>query len=265
MSPLNSDFPFEIMLSHKTLEQNKEGYFPDKLDAGWNSYYQTYVLLSDKANAAELRPKLTQMIEKHAGKEVADNRLAFAPFPLTEIHFRNGNFNNRTISHRAINILIVIGFVILVIASINFTNLATAQAVRRAKEVGIRKSLGSSRKILIIQFLGETLMVTLAALMLSIIVVTWFATFAHALIDIPLDTNGLTEPSTLAFMGALVAIVTLIAGFYPAVIVSGFRPVAALKNVSLSIGSRGTAMRKGLIAFQFIVSSSQNILPEVSR
>ena len=254
--PLNSDFPFEIMLSHKTLEQNKNGYFPDKLDAGWNSYYHTYILLNDQADANTLRPKLRKMVERHAGKEIADKRLGFAPFPLAEIHFSNGNFNNRTISHRSINILIIIGFAILIIASINFTNLATAQAVRRAKEVGIRKSLGSSRKILVMQFLGETLMVTLAALMLSIVVVTWLASFPPTVIGIPLNTSGLTDPATFVFMGALVTIVTLVAGFYPAIIVSGLRTVAALKNVSLSMASRGLLLRKGLIAFQFIVSQA---------
>lgn len=254
--PVNSDFPFEVMLSHKTLEQNKNGYFPDKLDAGWNSYYQTYVLLNDQTDPDVLRPKLKKMIENHAGKEVAEKRLGFAPFPLSEIHFGNGNFNNRTISHRSINILIIIGLAILVIASINFTNLATAQAVRRAKEVGIRKSLGSSRKILVLQFLGETLMVTLAALMLSIIVVSWLATFSQAVIGIPLNGTGFTDPATLLFMGALVSTVTLIAGFYPAVIISGFRTVAALKNASLSMGARGLTLRKGLIGFQFIVSQA---------
>ena len=252
--PLNSDFPFEVMLSHKTLEQDKNGYFPDKLDAGWNSYYQTYILLNPQANVDALRPKLKAMIEKYASKEVAEKRLGFAPFPLTENHFKNDNFNGRTISHSSINILRLIGITILVIACINFINLATAQAVRRAKEVGVRKTLGSSRKSLIFQFLSETFIVTLIALLLSVIVVSQLASIADTLIEIPLSPEGLGHPDTILFMGILLVSVTLLAGFYPAFVISRFRPVVALKNQSLEF--KGITLRKGLIASQFMVSQA---------
>lgn len=253
-APLNSDFPFEVMLSHKTMEQDKNGYFPDKLDAGWNSYYHTYVLLNPNSKAEELRPKFKAMIEKYVNKDFAEKQMAFAPFPLTENHFKNDNFNGRTISHSTINILRVIGITILVIACINFINLTTAQAVRRAKEVGVRKTLGSSRKSLIVQFLSETFVVTILALFLSIIVVSQLASLSNTLIEIPLSPEGLTHKDTIFFMIALLLAVTLLAGFYPAFVISRFRPAVALKSLSTDV--KGITLRKGLIATQFMVSQA---------
>jgi putative ABC transport system permease protein len=254
--PFNSDFPFEVMLSHKTFELDKNGYFPTKLYAGWNSYYQTYVKLREGANADELVPKFRKMVEKYEGRETAEKHLAFAPLALRDIHFKNGNFNNRTISRKAIDVLSLIGVAIIIIACINFTNLATAQAVRRAKEVGIRKTLGSSRKKLIFQFLLETFSVTAAALLLSILVVGQVASFSEVLIEIPVSPEGLFHGETILFMVGLVALVTCLAGLYPAFVISGFRPIAALKNASFSMGAHGLTVRKTLIAFQFMVSQA---------
>src|SRR5260221_11110154 len=254
-APINSDFPVQIAISHATLEQSKDldSYNPNDLDNS-NSYYQTYVLLKPGVDALALGPKFKKMVERHKGKEHAEKFLAFSTIALNEIHYRNGNFNGRTISKEAILTLRVIGIFILIIACINFINLASAQAIKRSKEVGIRKTLGSSRKSLILQFLGETFLVTLASLLTSYVAVSQLTLFSKDLTDIPLSPEGLSQPDTLLFMAIVLLGVTLLSGFYPAFVLSGFKPVAALKNSALGSGVKGLFVRKGLIAFQFIIS-----------
>src|SRR5882762_2055616 len=254
-APINSDFPVQIAISHATLEQSKDldSYNPNDLDNS-NSYYQTYVLLKPGANAMALGPQFKKMVERHKSKEDAEKFIAFSAIALNDIHYRNGNFNGRTISKEALLTLRVIGIFILIIACINFINLASAQAIKRSKEVGIRKTLGSSRKSLILQFLGETFLVTLASLLISYVAVSQLTLFSKDLTDIPLSPEGLSQPDTLLFMAIVLLGVTLLSGFYPAFVLSGFKPVAALKNSALGSGVKGLFVRKGLIAFQFIIS-----------
>jgi ABC-type antimicrobial peptide transport system permease subunit len=251
--PVNSDFPIQMAVSHATLEKNKNNFDPNNLD-GWNSYYHTYVILKKGVDPETLGPKLKSLVERRIGKEQAEKYLAFSIMPLRDIHFISDNFNKRTISPQAISTLRIIGIFILFIACINFINLASAQAVRRSKEVGIRKTLGSSRKNLIFQFLGEAFIVTLVAMLLSFVLVSQLTVMSKSLTDIPLSPETMMEPGTLSLMLIIVIAVTLLSGFYPAFVLSGFKPVAALKNATTSMGARGIFVRKGLIAFQFIIT-----------
>ncbi len=251
--PVNSDFPIQIAVSHATLEKNKDAYKADNFE-GFNSFYHTYVLLKKGVDPLALKAKFKSLIERRQGKEYAEKYRAFSAIPLRDIHFISDNFNRRTISPDAINTLGIIGIFILVIACINFTNLASAQAIRRAKEVGIRKTLGSSRKNLILQFLGEAFLVTVAAMLLSFLLVSQLTIMSQQLTEIPLSPETLTQPETLFLMVVIVGAVTLFSGFYPAFVLSSFKPVAALKNAPMSMGAKGIFIRKGLIAFQFIIT-----------
>jgi putative ABC transport system permease protein len=250
--PVNTDFPVHIALSHATLEKNKEAFNSEHLDGGTNSYYQTYVSLKEGFDIAWLPATFKSMVEKHIGKERAKS-LAFEVQPLSDIHFNLDNFNKRTISKSTIQSLHIIGIFILAIACINFINLASAQSVKRSKETGIRKTLGSSRFNLIFQFLGETFVLTLASVLLSWILVGQLVSFSKNLTDIPLSPEVLTQPRTLLTMAGILVVVTLLSGFYPAFILSGYKPVAALKNNTTS-SAKGLFVRKGLITFQFIIS-----------
>lgn len=251
--PVNSDFPVQVVISHATMEQNKEWYDPNSLE-GSNSFYHTYVLVNEDTDPSDVDVNLKKMIERHLGKEKAGKFLAFRMMPLHDIHFVGGNFNQRTISRATIRTLSFIGLFVLIIACINFTNLASAQAIRRAKEVGIRKTLGSSRQYLIMQFLGETFVLTLTALIASYIIVSQLALVSKNLTDIPLSPDALSNPRTFLFLGALLLGVTVLSGFYPAFVLSGFKPAQALKNSSAITGVQGLFARKGLIAFQFVIS-----------
>jgi putative ABC transport system permease protein len=250
--PLNSDLPIQVAVSHATFEKNKN-YNPDNL-AGMNSFYHTYVLLKEGADPAALKSKFKSLIERRLGKEQAEKFRAFSAMPLHDIHFISDNFNKRSISPDVINTLRIIGIFILVVACINFTNLASAQSIRRAKEVGIRKTLGSTRKHLVFQFLGETFIVTLAALVLSFVVVNQLTVVSQTFTEIPLSSESLTEPYMISLMMTILFGVTILSGFYPAFVLSGFKPVAALKKAPTALGIGSIFMRKGLIAFQFVIS-----------
>jgi putative ABC transport system permease protein len=240
-----------IAVSHATLEKDKEAYNGENLD-GWNSFYHTYVRLKENASTDALPAKFKKLVERHMGKEGVKKRM-FNAMPLTDIHFEGDNFNKRSISRETISTLRLIGVIILVLACINFTNLASAQAIRRAREVGIRKTLGSTRANLVLQFLGETFVITAIALILSFVIVSQLADLSQNLTDIPLTSAALRQPAVLIFMFGVLIVVTLLSGFYPAFVLSGFNPSRALKNVSVS-GTKGLTLRKGLIAFQFIIS-----------
>ena len=251
--PMNSDFPIQIAVSHATIEKKKGAYDPDNFD-GWNSYYHTYVLLKKGVDPAVLKPKFKSLVERRLGKESAEKYRAFSAMHLSDIHFISDNYNKRTISPDAINTLRIIGIFILLIACINFINLATSQAIRRAKEVGIRKTLGSNRKNLIFQFIGEAFIVTLASMLISFVLVNQLTLLSKQYTDIPLSQETLTQPDTLFLMLIILVAVTLLSGFYPAFVLSGFRPVEALKSAPISMGLKGIFVRKGLIAFQFIIT-----------
>ncbi|MBX2915413.1 MAG: ABC transporter permease [Cyclobacteriaceae bacterium] len=249
--PVNSDFPVRIVLSYATLEKLNQSHLNNRLDAGSNSYSQTLFSLRAGIDPQTIDTKLRKMVERH----VAKDRQQFVSFfiqPISDIHFNVGNFNQRTIAKETISTLQLIGLFILVIACINFINLASAQAIRRAKEVGVRKTLGGSRNSLVFQFLCETFLITLTALLLAFGVTSQVITFSESLFSIPLSNDALFRMDTLLFMGATLILVTLLAGFYPAFVLSGFLPAHAMKGAVSGIKS--LFVRKSLITFQFLIS-----------
>lgn len=250
--PLNTDFPFQVVMSHATLSGSKD--FSGTDLQGWNSYYQTYILLKDGAKPETVDEKLKQIIATHVGKRQAEKELAFRVMPISDLHFIVGNFNDRTISQTTLDTLSIIGIFILGIAGINFTNLASAQAIRRSREVGIRKTLGSSRKFLVWQFLGETFLVVLVSTMLSYILISQLIVVSYSLTEIPISTEVLTLPVTFVYLGSVLFVLTLFSGAYPAFILSGFKPAEALKSAHPSSPFGGLIFRKSLIAFQFVIS-----------
>src|SRR5262249_49696924 len=151
--------------------------------------------------------------------------------PLKEIHYdsRFGNFTGRTFSKDLIFALSLIGVFLLVIACVNFINITTAQAVNRAREVGVRKVLGSSRKQLIWQFLGETGITTFCASTGAAIVAAVCLPAVNSLLDIHLSTANLFSTQFILFILLALIVVTFLSGFYPALVLSGFKSINVLK------------------------------------
>ena len=255
-TPLNTDMPIEIAVSYATFQQTGE--YQPEYEIGMNSYHQTYVLLNEGADVSDIETQFHAMISKYVSLEVADERTAHALQPLSEIHYNgdigNTNFSKRSISKQTITSLSLIGIFLLITACINFVNLATAQAVKRSKEVGIRKVLGSTRQQMVSQFMSETFALTLIALLLAYLLVAIAFPYLPELLGITLDISWLYQPSALLIAFGLALVVGILAGFYPSIVLARFRPAATLKNTLTNQQTGGLNLRRGLIIFQFALS-----------
>ena len=223
---------------------------------GWSDYY-TYVLLKPGADVNTLRAKMPSFAERYKGEDMkaTSYTMQFLLQPLNDIHLKshydyelqgNGNF-------KYLGFLAIAGFLILVIAWINYVNLATARALDRSKEIGIRKVVGAVRQQLIRQFLVEALLVNLVAIVLGLLIFQLSLPYFSELVGKKIPGLGLQNWSFwLALAGIFVA-GSLLAGFYPAFVMSGFRPIQTLKSAALSeTGKIGNnLLRKILVVGQF--------------
>lgn len=249
--PSNTDFPLSVVVSYASLEQNI-----NKDD--WGSISDQnycFVQLSNKASLAQFNKLLDAFTKKHITPVNPGYDLALEP--LNEIHFdeRYGNFNGRTFSKDLIFALSIIGIFLLVIACVNFINLTTARAVNRAREVGVRKVLGGNRSQLVFQFLGETGVTTLLALLGSVVVVFICLPFVNNLLEIHLSISLLLSTEFILFMILAFVVVTFLSGFYPALVLSGFKSVNVLKS-SIGVNNKDISFRRALVVFQFMIAQA---------
>ncbi|MCU0418365.1 MAG: ABC transporter permease [Cyclobacteriaceae bacterium] len=248
--PTNTDLPFDVLLSFVTIKKEKD-------EVGWNGIWSDehcYFLLKEGVDIAELERRLPDFVTKHYGAENPD-QVSYELQPLSAIHFddRYSNYNYATVTWPMITAFSVIGIFLIITACINFINLVTAEAIKRSKEVGIRKTLGSSRVQLILQFLGESTLVTVVSVVLAIAVATVALGFLNSFLDLTLTLN-LLDPAILVFLVGITFFVSLLSGLYPAFVVSGFRPVFAIKNQMNNRHSSGFLLRRVLVVIQFIIS-----------
>ncbi len=148
----------------------------------------------------------------------------------------------------------VIAMILVLTACINFINLATAEAVKRSKEVGIRKALGSSRAQLIKQFLGETALITIISVLTSLAVTPLALTYLNPFLELNLALNFSTDTFLWIYLLGITILVSTLAGLYPAFVVSGYNPVLALKNLISNKNSSGYSLRRALVVTQFVIS-----------
>jgi ABC-type antimicrobial peptide transport system permease subunit len=176
--------------------------------------------------------------------------------PLSDIHFdeRYGNYNYNTISKQMLGALTVIALFLIITACINFINLVTAESIKRSKEVGIRKTLGSSRGQLVAQFLGESSLVTLLAVFLAVGIAQLGLSFLNPFLELNLSLNLFHDKGLWIFLVGVTAFVGILSGLYPSLVVSGFKPVFAIKNQTNAKNSSGYFLRRGLVVLQFFIS-----------
>lgn len=247
--PPNTDFPLKIVVSYKTLQGPIMNDWVSVQDGAY-----VFVELPSGLSAAQFNFYLKDFVRKHKPAEYVKDGLLLQP--LHDMHFdgRFGNYNKRTFSKELITALSLIAAFILIIACVNFINLATAQAVNRSKEVGVRKVLGSRRKNLMLQFMVETALVTIFAMLLAVALSLLALPFLKQLLNLPLEMNFINNPVLIIFLVAVSLLVILLAGCYPALVLSGFNPVTALKS-KLSIKIRGgVSLRRGLVVLQFVIA-----------
>lgn len=249
--PPNTDFPFDLMLSYSTIKKETE-------ENGWNSIWsdeQCYFLLKEGEPITKIESRLAAFNEKYRGKERPDNSM-FLVQPLSELHFdeRFGAYSNDTVERSMLIAFGVIALILVVTACINFVNLATAEAIKRSKEVGIRKSLGSTRRQLMWQFLGETALITFVAMLSSIAFTQLVLTILNPFLELQLSLDFAGDILLWAYILAATVGISLLSGLYPAFILSGFNPALALKNLISNRNSSGYNLRRALVVTQFFIS-----------
>ncbi|HTB27263.1 MAG TPA: ABC transporter permease [Puia sp.] len=259
--PVNSHFQFDLFASMAS--------FPQSREFSWmTSEYYTYLVLPKGYDYKKLEAKLPADVEKYMGSQLQKamgmtytqfrqkgNELGLYLQPLMDIHLHSDlNLELGPVSDiRYVYIFSVVAVFMLLIACINFMNLSTAGASKRAREVGIRKVLGSLNGQLVRQFLLESLLLTSFAFLLSLILVFWTLPILNKLSGKNLSFNLLSNPWLLPGL-LLFAIVTgLLAGSYPAFFLSSFKPVTVLKGKIASMG-KTVSLRSGLVVFQFFIS-----------
>jgi len=255
-----TDLIFEEFISLKTADNSDMSNLLEF--AGWgstSSASQLFVKLANNANVATIQSELDKIAIAQTDPEMKSfgQSRRFYLQPLADIHF-DPNYNTFDFSsgRASKSVLISLGCIavfLLVLGCINFINLNTAQATQRAKEIGIRKTLGSSKKQLVFQFMGETFLLTLSATLLSLFLsFGLLRTFSDFLPQV-LSFELFSDPLVITFIIVLLLLVTFLSGFYPALVLSHFKPISVLKNQILTKGDK-SSLRKYLTVFQFVIA-----------
>jgi putative ABC transport system permease protein len=248
--PGNTSIPLNVVISYpKEWEKNVTSW--DDVD----SNTQIYGLVRENQDALALQLSMSRFNTRHFKKtEVSGNQKSVVQ-ELVNIHFndRYNNFADNTISTKEIYGLGIIGIFLMITACINFINLATAQSIGRSKEVGVRKVMGSDRKQLMLQFLTETLVITLISLLLASILSELALPAMQNLIKSKVVFSLFSGPVVFVFMLGLVLFVSFLAGFYPAMVMSGFSPALAIKN-KVTVNNSNLSLRKVLVVVQFAIT-----------
>ncbi|MEP6950767.1 MAG: ABC transporter permease [Ginsengibacter sp.] len=242
---------------------------PDSRNDNWLSEnWSTYILLKKNADVKKLEPELNKMMDRYVGPELKGvTNLTLDEFhksggyvrasltPLTDIHLHSnktgeleGNGNVQFVY-----IFSAIAMFILLIACVNFMNLSTARSSNRAKEVGVRKVLGSLRKNLVQQFLTESVLISFVSMIFAVLIAWMLLPYFNQLTGKSILATKLFQPKMLLSLLMLMLAVGLLAGSYPAFFLSAFQPIDVLKG-KLAAGFKRSWLRNGLVIFQFFIS-----------
>jgi ABC-type antimicrobial peptide transport system permease subunit len=254
--PANTDLQLKLVVAWGTdFTGDKEYGFQQPDWNGTSADFGCYVLLPPNISV----DNFNQQLRAYSRKVLpADNKDSHIVQPLSAVHYdtQTGNYSNKTISHELLNVLWLIAAFILLIACVNFINLSTAQAVNRAKEVGVRKVLGSNESQLQIQFIVETFLIVTIAVLLAAGITIFALPYVNLLLELSLSFNMLNNPAIILFLLTVTIVVTALAGFYPSIVLSRFNAVAALKSKLTVNTAKGISLRRGLVVFQFIIAQA---------
>lgn len=219
-----------------------------------NNFVYTYVSLVPNTNAAVLESKLPAFLKSHGGEEVADKTLYLQEATDIHLYSKGIKFQIDTVSNiEYLYFLLILAFFIQLVACINFINLSTARANKRAKEIGVRKVVGANKGALMGQFLGESFVVSLYAILISIPLAILLLPFVNELTQSSLSYTSIFSWKILSILLGLGIFTGLVAGIYPALVLSSIKPIQALKS-TINIKSGNGNFRKTLVVFQFAIS-----------
>lgn len=247
-SPENSHLKFSFLLSYPTMVKVAGESFENAW--GWYDFYN-YVLLKPGADPAQLEAKFPEFIKKHGG-ENASKTTRFSLQHLPDIHLYSDLIQEARVNGngRSVYFLMIIALVILVIAWVNYINLATARAVERAKEVGVRKSIGAQKHQLMGQFISEALIINLVAVVVALALLNLAIPVFNTVAGKSLTHSILGDPMLWTALGTLFVLGSVVSGIYPAFVLSSYQAARVLKG-SMKGTSEGIALRKGLVIVQF--------------
>lgn len=249
----NTDFIFTDFISFSTIaKKEKEDWYGLHSWTNLNTASQLFVKISENSTKADLNNGLGLLAGKYLNDE--DNQTKFIGEPLSELHFSE-NYDDSTVSKALLNGLIYIGIIILLLACLNFINLETALAINRAKEVGIRKTLGSDRGQLLFQFLTETFLFVFISSVLAVFLADLIQIYFKEYLPANFKFSGLSILS-ISFLVLNAFLLTLLSGIYPAFVLSKYQPKRALKGEVIAQRgfSLGVFLRKNLSVLQFSAS-----------
>ncbi|PIB38207.1 ABC transporter permease [Maribacter sp. 4G9] len=249
--PSNSHFNFDVLMSMSSFYETR----PEIFDFwGYVDFY-TYFLVDENFDQQAFQAKMPAFLERNRPEEDAEYYYDLSFEPLSEAYLQSEAARQPGITGSLSNIYIfaIIGLFILIIACINFMNLATARSLERAKEVGIRKVIGANKKGLVYQFLGESLTMVFLASILGIALVFLCLPAMRGITGKPFLTEEIFDSSTVLLYAGMALIIGLLSGSYPAFVLSSFKPSSVLKGV-FRTSQNGNRLRKGLVIFQFSLS-----------
>jgi putative ABC transport system permease protein len=249
-TPLNSQIQFDFVASFNSLGASRE-------EKWWEANYVTYLLLQPNANLQRLDKNISDYMAKVGRDELklpANNYLTYHLEPLTSVHLHSaldGFEPNNSLTY--IYILAIVGLMILLIASVNYTNLATAQSASRTGEIGIRKVMGALRMQVFRQFMVESFITTGIAILFAIGIAYLMLPFFNQLSGKEINADALVQGNTLLLLLLIGILVSVSSGIYPALMLSNLKIINILK-AGFSFTSRGNQLRKSLIIIQFVIS-----------
>ncbi|RVU02746.1 FtsX-like permease family protein [Mucilaginibacter limnophilus] len=259
--PRQSHFDFDFYLSMSGFEDSRN-------ESWFSNNYNTYVLLKKTADVKQFEAKLPEFLRKQAGSQLqsilhltfdkfeqAGNYFKLTLIPLTDIHLKSSRVAELSAngSMEYVYIFSAIAVFILLIACVNFMNLSTARSSNRAREVGVRKVLGSSRNNLIIQYLTESVLITFIGAVIALIGARLLLPLFNQLAGKEMVITPQLLIGALPLVMAFSIVLGCLAGAYPALFLSGFKPVQVLKG-KLAVGMKGGTLRNFLVVFQFAIS-----------
>jgi putative ABC transport system permease protein len=261
--PSNSHFKPDYIVNLNAMRAIQGEHFNDYMEGSsfdqFVSFFQDYIVLKPNTNIQSINSTLNklanQMIQTDSFSRASGAKFLAFTTKLSDLHFDTKvEWENNTRGNKTyLNIFSIIAVMIMLIACINYTNLATARSVKRSKEVGLRKTFGSNRKQIALQFFLESFFMTLCALILSIILVLAFLHPFNQLANKSFTAGSIFQPHMMAIVGGVVMFMTFASGLYPALYLSGFKPVKVLKG-QLVKGKRAEFFRKSLVTVQYTVA-----------
>ena len=245
----DTDLDYSVMASWASLKEQLNARPEDEPFDNTNGSTHCFALFNERFTVADWNRQMLSFVKKYNPRKIKETSYPAIPFSTMHLSPEYGG-----VSRGLLLSLVLIGLLLIGTASINFVNLATAQALNRAREVGVRKVLGSTKTQLFWQFMGETTLIVLAALALGIGIFRYGQVLAQTYLHGPFRFTFYFSPSVVGWLILLVAAVILLAGLYPALIVAGFRPVVALAGKLTSKQTGGFSIRRGLVVTQFAIS-----------